>query len=162
MHNTCNYVSKYMLYLQYSFALFECILFINQQITFIMYTRNFIFSSLGGSLIYFLLGYLFYGILFTNIYPASDSQNMLFVYLGCLTFCVLLSYVFLQWAHISDYTTGAKAGGIIGLLYGTGMNLFMYSSQPANYQNMATDIVINGIMGAIAGAVIAFIISKLK
>ena len=75
--------------------------------------------------------------LFTNIYPPSDDQNMVFVYLGCLTFCVLVSYVFLQWAGIS-------------------------SNMAANYQNIITDIIINAVMGAIAGAVIALVISKIK
>ena len=127
-----------------------------------MSAKNLIISSVVGSLVYFLLGWVFYGMLFTTIYPPSDDQNMVFVYLGCLTFCVLVSYVFLQWAGISDMASGAKAGGIIGLLYGAGMNFFMYSNMAANYQNIVTDIIINAIMGAIAGAVIALVISKIK
>ncbi|HMP30895.1 MAG TPA: hypothetical protein PKD85_14915 [Saprospiraceae bacterium] len=127
-----------------------------------MSLKNLVIASVAGSIVYFLLGWIFYGILFTNIYPPSEGENMLFIYLGCLTFCILLAYIFLQWAGISDYRTGAKAGGIIGLLYGAGMNFFMYTSQAANYGNMALDIIINAVMGAIAGAVIAFVISKLK
>lgn len=124
--------------------------------------KSFLISSVVGSLVYFMLGYLFYGILFTNIYPPSDNQNIVFVYLGCLTFCILLSYIFVKWAGITDYISGAKAGGIIGLLYGAGMNFFMYSSMEANYGNIATDILINAVMGAIAGAVIAIVIGKTK
>ncbi|MBK8056034.1 MAG: hypothetical protein IPK35_22885 [Saprospiraceae bacterium] len=127
-----------------------------------MSAKNLIISSVVGSLVYFLLGWVFYGMLFTNIYPPSDNQNMVFVYLGCLTFCVLVSYIFLQWAGISDLTSGAKAGGIIGLLYGAGMNFFMYSNMAANYQNIITDIIINAVMGAITGAVIALVIGKIK
>ena len=127
-----------------------------------MNAKSFLISSLAGSVVYFMLGYVFYGVLFTTIYPPSENQNLLFVYLGCLTFCVLLAYVFVQWAGISDFRTGAKAGGVIGLLYGAGMNFFMYSSNQPNYANMATDIVINAVMGAIAGAAIAFVISKTK
>lgn len=127
-----------------------------------MNAKNLIISSVAGSLIYFLMGWLFYGILFPNIYPPSPNQNMLFVYLGCLTFCLLVAYVFLQWASISDPMTGLKSGAVIGLLYGAGMNFFMYSSQIPNHINMFTDIIINTVMGAIAGAVIAFVIGRLK
>ena len=126
-----------------------------------MNAKNLIISSVVGSLVYFMLGYLFYSVLFTNIYPPSENENLLFIYLGCLTFCILLAYIFLQWAGITDTMSGGKAGGIVGTLYGAGMNFFMYSSQMPNYTNMITDVVINGIMGAIAGAVIAFVIGRL-
>lgn len=127
-----------------------------------MNTKNLLLSSIAGSIVYFMLGYLFYGILFTNIYPPSDNENLLFVYLGCFTFCFMLAYIFLQWAGITDMMSGLKAGALIGLLYGAAMNFFMYSSQVANYSNMITDIIINAIMGAIVGGVMAVVISKLK
>ena len=71
-----------------------------------MSAKNLIISSVVGSLVYFLLGWVFYGMLFTNIYPPSDDQNMVFVYLGCLTFCVLVSYVFhfVSWYLMSFYS----------------------------------------------------------
>lgn len=127
-----------------------------------MNIKNLLVSSVVGSIVYFMLGGLFYGVLFTNIYPPSPEQNMVFIGLGCLTFCLLLSYIFLQWAGITDPMSGLKAGALIGLLYGAGMNLFMYASQTPNYTNMLTDIILNAVMGGIAGAVIAFVISKLK
>ncbi|MBK9582027.1 MAG: hypothetical protein IPO48_09065 [Saprospiraceae bacterium] len=49
-------------------------------------------------------------------------KNLLLVYLGCLTFCILLAYIFLQWAGITDTMSGGKAGAIVGTLYGAGMN----------------------------------------
>jgi hypothetical protein len=127
-----------------------------------MNAKNLILSSLVGSIVYFMMGGLIYGVLFPNIYPASDDQNMVFVGLGCFTFCIMLAYIFLQWAGISDPITGLKAGAVIGFLYGAGMNFFMYANQAANYTNIITDIILNAIMGAIAGAVIAFVINKLK
>ncbi|MBK6499257.1 MAG: hypothetical protein IPG00_14285 [Saprospiraceae bacterium] len=75
-----------------------------------MNAKNLIISSVVGSLVYFMLGYLFYGVLFTNIYPPSDNENLFLVYLGCLTFCILLAYIFLQWAGIKDPMSGGKAG----------------------------------------------------
>ena len=127
-----------------------------------MNAKNLIVTSLAASVIYFLFGWVFYGILFPDIYPPSETQNIIFVYLGCLTFCVLLSYIFLSWAGISTPLTGAKAGGIVGLLYGAGMNFFMYSNMSPNYTNIISDIIINAVMGAIAGVTIAFVYSKIK
>ena len=127
-----------------------------------MNAKSFLISSIVGSIVYFMLGWVFYGMLFTDIYPAEGEQNLVFVYLGCLTFCVLVAYVFTQWAGISNAMTGFYSGGIIGLLYGDGMNFFMYTSKTPNVTNMVTDIAINAVMGAIAGAVIAFVISKVK
>jgi hypothetical protein len=127
-----------------------------------MNVKNLVVSSVAGSVLYFLLGWVIYGMLFTNIYPPTDNQNMVLIYLGCLAFSALLAYVFLQWASISDPKTGARAGGIIGLLYGAGLNFFMYSSMTPNYPNIALDIILNAVMGAITGAFIAFVISRLK
>ena len=127
-----------------------------------MNAKNLAISSIAGSIVYFLLGYLFYGLLFPNIYPSSDNDNLVFVYLGCLTFCILLAYIFLQWAGISQLMSGAKAGAVIGLLYGAAMNFFMYSSQTPNYGNMVLDILINAVTAAITGGVIAYVIGKLS
>jgi len=125
-----------------------------------MNAKNLILSSITGSIVYFLLGWLFYGILFAEIYPASESQNLLFTYLGCLTFSIMVSFIFLQWAGISQFKAGAEGGGIIGLLYGTAMNFFMYSSMTPNYQNMVMDISINAVSGAITGGIMAIVIAK--
>jgi hypothetical protein len=125
-----------------------------------MKTKNFIIGTLVGTVVYFLLGWLVYGFLFKNIYPsdAEMSHGILFVFLGCLFFVALVAYIFSRWAGITNWLSGAKAGALIGFIYGAANNFFMYSRMEANYQNMFTDILLNLIMGAIAGAVIAFTI----
>jgi len=100
--------------------------------------------------------------LFTDIYPPSENQNLVFVYLGCLSFALLLGYVFSQGAVISNPMAGLYAGGFVGLLYGMAMNFFMYSSQTPNVTSMITDIALNAVMGGITGAVMAFVGSKIK
>ncbi len=127
-----------------------------------MNVKNLIAGALGGGLVYWLLGAVFYGMLFTNIYPDNGNQNMVFIFLGCLVFALLMTYIFIQWANITIPMTGAKAGAILGLLYGLSMNFFMYASQVPNYSNMLLDTVITAVSGAVTGAVIAFILGKLK
>lgn len=126
-----------------------------------MNLKKFILGSIGGSVVYFLLGWLFYGLLFPNIYPDNDEQNMVFVYLGCLTFCTLVSYIYVKWANIKSFQTGAMGGAVIGLIFGLSMNFFMYTSMTPNYSNMALDTLINAVMGAIAGGSIGWILGKL-
>lgn len=123
------------------------------------YTK-FLLGSIVGGIVYFLLGWLFYGILFTNLYPPSETENMLFIVLGSLSYGVLLSYIFNKWAGISTWMTGAKAGAIIGFLAALWMIFFMYSGMEANYQNMILDAGLNIVIGAITGAAIAMVSGK--
>ncbi len=125
-----------------------------------MKTSNFIAGSVVGGIVYFLLGWLFYGILFTDLYPQGGS--MLFIFLGCLSFAALLAYVFTKWAHISTMMSGAKGGAAIGLFYALAMNFFMYASQEPNYQNIAIDVVITIVSGAITGAAIGMVIGMMN
>ena len=46
--------------------------------------KSLIYSTITGTIVYFLLGWLFYGILFTDLYPANEEHSMLFVFFGCL------------------------------------------------------------------------------
>ncbi len=125
-----------------------------------MKISNFIAGSIAGAIVYFLLGWLFYGILFTDLYPQGGS--MLFIFLGCLSFAALLAYVFTKWANISTWMTGAKGGAAIALFYALSMNFFMYASQEPNYQNIAIDVVITIISGAITGAAIGIVLGMMN
>jgi len=119
-------------------------------------------SGLAGSVVHFFLGWIFYGMLFTDIYANGTEPNLLFIYLGGLTFALLVAYVFVKWAKISNPLTGATAGGTIGLFYSLSMNFFMYANMEINYTSIALDVAITFVMSAIMGAFIAVIIGKLK
>lgn len=127
-----------------------------------MNVKNFAIGSVVASIVYFMLGWVFYGKLFKDLYPASENHNLLFVYLGCLCFSMLLAYIFVRWSGISTLASGAVAGGVIGLLYGASMNFFMYSDMPADYTKIFTDIVINAVMAAITGGVLGLVLSKVN
>lgn len=123
-----------------------------------MNVTKFLLGTVVGGIVYLLLGWLVYGILFTNIYPPSETENMLFMVLGSLSYGALLSYIFNKWAGISTWVTGAKAGAVIGFLAALWMNFFMYSGMPeVNYQNFILDVVLNIGIGAIVGAGVAMV-----
>ncbi|MGE5357009.1 MAG: hypothetical protein ACM3PT_12300 [Deltaproteobacteria bacterium] len=127
-----------------------------------MKTKSFISGTLAGTIVYFLLGYLVYQVLFKSIYPENEqfSHSILFVFLGCLFFGALVAWIFVRWANITNWMTGARAGALIGFFYNASMNFFMYSGQEVNYRNLFLDIVLNIIMGAVVGAVTAFVAGK--
>ena len=127
-----------------------------------MKTKNFSVSGVAAGIINFLLGWLFYGILFKNIYPEGENMNLVFTFLGCLTYGLFIAYVFTKWAGITIPLTGIKAGAIIGFFTSLSMNLYMYSNKPANYENMTLDVVITMLISAIMGASIALINGKMK
>lgn len=128
-----------------------------------MNTKNFLISGLAAFVVNFLLGWLFYGILFPDLYPKEGEDNIVFIALGCLFFGFLIAYVFTAIASIKDAKEGFKAGAIFGLLNALSMNFFMNSSAvDPNYQNMGIDIAISIVMVGITGAVVGMINGKMK
>ncbi|TBN04801.1 DUF1761 domain-containing protein [Hyunsoonleella flava] len=129
-----------------------------------MKTKNFLVSGIVGGIVDFLLGWLFYGIIFVNTFPQPEesSRTMLFIFLGCLTFGLFVSYIYNRWAQISTLATGAKAGAIIGLFIGLFYNFFGLAMQPGQtFELAALDVVISIVMTTIIGAVIGAVNGKL-
>lgn len=126
-----------------------------------MKTKNFLVSGIVAGFVYFLLGWLFYGILFKDFFPQQPeetSQTMLMIFLGCLTYGLFVAYIFARWAQISTATTGLKAGAVIGLFIALFFNFFnMAMMSDATYEIFAMDtavtIISTAIIGAIAGAI---------
>ena len=130
-----------------------------------MKIKNFVISGVVGGIVNFLLGWLFYGMLFKDFFPQDEATMRLeFILFGCLVYGLFIAYIFTKWAGISHATTGAKAGAIIGFFYSLSVNLFMLSS-PKNgntYEMMIMDVAISVVSAAIVGAAIAVVNHKLK
>lgn len=128
-----------------------------------MNAKNFLISGIVGGIVDFLLGWLFYGILFKDTFPTEGKENMLFIFLGCMTFGLFLAYIFTKWAGITTLTTGLQAGAIIGLFIGVYSNFFMNSmTETPNLQTMGIDIAITMVMSAVVGATVALVYGKMK
>lgn len=130
-----------------------------------MKTKNFLVAGVVAGIVYFLLGWLFYGILFVDFFPEQpdeSSQTMLMIFLGCLTYGLFIAYIFTKWAQISTATTGLKAGAIIGLFTAIYFNFFnMAMTSGATYEMFAMDTVITMVSTAIAGIVAGAINGKM-
>ena len=127
-----------------------------------MTSKSFILSAIAGTITYFLLGWLFYCILFTEIYPSKGENAISFIFIGCFVYAFLYTYIYKQWASISTLKGGAIAGLILGFLNSLSMNFFMYSSKAFNLEHFFTDLVIGSITAAIMGGVIGYVLGKTK
>lgn len=127
-----------------------------------MTSKSFILSAIAGTITYFLLGWLFYGILFTEIYPSKGENAISFIFIGCFVYAFLYTYIYKQWASICTLKGGAIAGLILGFLNSLSMNFFMYSSKAFNLEHFFTDLVIGSITAAIMGGVIGYVLGKTK
>lgn len=129
-----------------------------------MKTKNFLIAGIVGGIVDFLLGWLFYGIIFKNTFPQPEesTNTMLFIFLGCITFGLFVAYIYTRWAQISTAATGAKAGAIIGLFFGLFSNFFDMAMNPEAVLNIAAlDVGISVVMTTIIGAVIGLVNGKL-
>ena len=123
--------------------------------------KSIIISTITGTIVYFLLGSLFYGILFPNLYP--EPESMLFIALGSLFYTLVFAVIYTRWANISTFKTGAYAGFIIGLLYTLSMNFFMASSTGIlDTERFITELIIGSVSTAIMGGVVGLTIGKTK
>ena len=129
-----------------------------------MKTKNFLVSGVAGGITDFLLGWLFYGILFTNKFPQPDESNgMIFIALGCLAVGFFISYIYNKWAQITTLVTGAKAGAVIGFFMALISSFFNMAMQAeVNYELFAIELFISVVMTAIVGAVIGLVNGKLE
>ncbi|MBC2845844.1 hypothetical protein [Winogradskyella flava] len=130
-----------------------------------MKTKTFVVAGLVGGIVDWLLGWLFYGILFVDTFPQPQegTNAMLFITLGCLAFGFFISYIFNKWAQITTLATGAKAGAIIGLFMGLITIFFGMANQAeVDYQRFGLELVISIVMAAVVGAVVGLINGKVK
>ncbi len=127
-----------------------------------MNNKSFFLSTIAGTIVYFLLGWLFYGILFTDLYPANQEESMLFIFLGCLFYVLVFSVIYNRWANISTFKTGAIAGVILGLLYSLSMRFFMASSVGLDTEGLITEAFIAVVSTGIMGGVVGLTIGKTK
>lgn len=126
--------------------------------------KNFIIGTIAAFVVYFLSGWLFYGTLFPEIYPAEPGveKSLMFVALGCLFSGAMMSYIFDKFAGAgSSLKSAGITAGVIGLLGAISMHCYMMSSGHGKCTNtMLIDLAVNFIMSAFAGIAIWFAVSK--
>ncbi|MBC7912728.1 MAG: hypothetical protein H7Y07_01265 [Pyrinomonadaceae bacterium] len=128
-----------------------------------MNVKKLIFAGTAGSVVYFFLGYLTYGILFKEsmMSPVAgvdrNPEEMIWWSLvaGNFAFGFLLAYIIGKGGDKS-ILAGATTGAVVGFLLCSGMDLIMHATTNLITQNMLVqDVLIATVTFAIIGAVIA-------
>lgn len=120
---------------------------------------KFFVSTLVGFVVYWVLGFLFYGLLFSTFLPhPEETPGMMYmITAGCFFSGLFLAYVF---TYIGGAATSAQAmrtGAILMGILGLIMHSFTYDCMPSwNMTHRVTDLLINVIMGAITAEAIWF------
>ena len=135
-----------------------------------MDTKKFLTGTLVGGIAYFILGYLFYGLLLMGFFESNagsatgvnrqmDEIVWWALILGNFAFAALLSYIFLKWAHISTFKRGLRGGAIIGFFIAASFDLIWYgTSNMMNLNAALVDIIVGTVISAIVGGVVGAVI----
>lgn len=128
-------------------------------------------GGITGGILYFLLGWLIYGMLlmdFMNNHTgvagniSRAEPDFLYLAIGNLAMGFLLAYIFVK-GNVSSMASGFITGGVLGLLVSVGMDCMMYATTTAISKTaMAADVAASTVMSAIVGAVIAMVMGMGK
>lgn len=121
-------------------------------------TKNFLLSGFIGSLFYFLLGWLVYGILLKE--NTTGEESLFFIYLGYLFFAFIFSFIFTKLSIISKFKTGFSAGLVIGLFYVLSWYFFM--NMEFDLIEFLKELFIGTLMAALVAGVVAFVNGKIN
>jgi hypothetical protein len=127
-----------------------------------------ILAAAVGGVVMFLLGFLFFGILFANFFAAymvkyeglmKDPPEISLIFLFNLAWAWLIAFV-MEWAGIRTITGGVKAGAAImfALILGVNLQYYAFMNLHTSIVPMIVDVLIVTAMGAAAGAVIALVL----
>jgi len=133
-----------------------------------MNTKKFLIGGLVGGIVYFLLGYLFYGTLLadffhnnagtaTGVDRGMDNLEWWALVLGNLLSGCLLSYIFVK-SNVRSAGAGLLTGAAIGLLVAAAYDLVSYGvTNLMTTTGMFADIGTFTVMSAIAGAFVGWV-----
>lgn len=137
-----------------------------------MNTNRILLSGIAGGVVYFLLGFLFYGALLVKFFEANagtaqgamkTNPTWWALILGNLFIGILLATIFVRWAGIKTFGAGAQAGAIIGALMALGIDFTMFGTMNiSNLTATIVDVLVATVMMAITGGVVGWVLGRGK
>ncbi|MFM2229416.1 MAG: hypothetical protein RL607_674, partial [Bacteroidota bacterium] len=93
----------------------------------------------------------------------AGPENMLFIFLGCLCFGFLLSFIFAQGEGVSRCVPGIKVALGVALFMSLCNNFFyaMYKDS-MDVKMVAIDVLASLVIATVVGAVISVVNGKMK
>jgi hypothetical protein len=136
-----------------------------------MNSQKFIVGGIVGGIVFFLLGWLTYGMLLKDFMANNLSNSMRAdadtiwwaLILGQVAGGFLLAYVIGK-VGATSAGAGAGVGFIVGLLVCLSYDLTMYgvSTTIVSLKGLAADVAVSAVMAAIVGAVVGWVMGMSK
>jgi len=133
--------------------------------------KKLIIGGIVAGILYFLLGWLIYGMLLTNFMNnhtgvagniMKTEPDMLYLAIGNLAMGFLLAYVFVK-SNISSMAGGFITGAVLGLLMSVGYDCMIYATTTTLSKTaMAADVAAATVMTAVVGAITAMVMGMGK
>jgi hypothetical protein len=133
--------------------------------------KKLLIGGLVGGILYFLLGWLIYGMLlmdFMNSHAGSSGNvgraapDFLYLTIGNLAIGFLLAYVFVK-SNVNSWVGGFITGGVIAALLSVGFDCMIYATTTTLSKTaMAADVCAFTVMSAVVGALVALVMSMGK
>jgi hypothetical protein len=129
-----------------------------------------ILSTLAGTVVAYLLGWLIYGVLlasfmtnntvhYDGLMKAMDGSFMFLILLSNLVMVFLVAFIFQRWAKFEKLLQGLTAGMLLGFLFALSYDLYFIASMNLiNVSSMIVDIIANTVVVGITGAVVAWVL----
>lgn len=137
-----------------------------------MNTNKFIMGTLAGGITFFLVGFIIYGLALMSFFEAHAGSatgvakaDMVWwaLILGNMGSAALLSYIFLKWANISSFGSGASAAAIIGFFMSLSHEMINFAT--TNVMDMTgacAEVIVSVVYFAIGGGVIGAVLGMGK
>jgi hypothetical protein len=129
-------------------------------------------GTVFGGIVYFLLGWLFYGILLMDFFsanmnqcaskPAGDMTWWAMIVSNLVT--ALLLTLILKWSGARSYVDGLKTGALFGILLTLSFDLSSWSMTTVykNFGPLLADVAVSTMIIAVVGMMIVLLWGKEK
>ncbi len=136
-----------------------------------MNIKKLLVGGIAGGITFFLLGWLFYGILLMDFMAAHSGASgninrpepdFIYLFIGNLAIGLLITYIFIK-AGVNSLSAGVLTGAVIGLLMAIGYDSMIYATTTTmSKTGMAADVAAATVMTAITGGIVAILIGMLS
>jgi hypothetical protein len=133
--------------------------------------KKLLFGGITGGVLFFLLGWVIYGILlmdFMALHTGTAGNvnraepDFLYLIIGNMAMGFMMAYVFIK-ANINTMAGGMVTGGIVGLLLTVGYDCMMYGTTTImSKTGMAADVAASTLMSVVVGAVVGMVLGMGK
>lgn len=139
-----------------------------------MTTTKLLLATLGGSITYFITGWLvFEGLLgaYMQTYTTQiegfkkteAESSMVLIFVSCVAYALLLVLVFHFAPSIRDFKSGFALGAIIGILVAIMTNTYWFATSHFfnSFKPVLADIVAAGVTVGVMGGVVAWVLGRI-